>query len=123
MTTPTKRLLASPPGAVGTRELRLYLIALLAAAYVTAWWHLGLRAPTKPTDAGAIELPPAASAAHGIATWFYDLPAAERPVVNLPAGWHIAGPPASSPAVTTRAVPVPARVSLTRAKRIRTRSS
>lgn len=123
MTTMIERPRASSSGAMGASNMRHYLIALLAAAYVVAWWLLGIRASATPDEALAIEPTPEASAEPAIVTWFHDLPPANRPVVNLPAGWRIADRTTSSPAVTARAVPVPVRVSPARAGRIRTRSS
>lgn len=105
----------------GPGTLRLYLVALLAAAYFVAWWLLGIRAPARSDAPPITGTTPQTSATPAIATWFHDLPAAKRPFVDLPAGWHIADP--TAPAVSARAVPVPVRVAPARARRIRTRSS
>lgn len=105
----------------GPSTLRLYLVALLAAAYFVAWWLLGIRAPARSDAAPITGTTRETSAAPAVATWFHDLPAAKRPLVDLPAGWHIADP--TAPAVTARAVPVPVRVAPARGHRIRTRSS
>ncbi len=123
MTTTTER-----PGpslsrhATGVSNLKLYLIALLATAYVLAWWLFGARAADSSAAAPAIE---ASSEPSGQprSAWFHDLPTAERPVVEVPAGWHIADRTAPSPGVIRSGVPVPVRVSPARAGRIRTRSS
>lgn len=105
----------------GPGTLRLYLVALLAAAYFVAWWLLGIRAPARPDAAPSTGTKPQANAAPAVATWFHELPAAKRPFVDLPPGWRIADP--TAPAVAARSVPVPVRVSPARARRIRTRSS
>jgi hypothetical protein len=124
MTTTTERRRASSPGAMSASIVRLYLIALLATAYVVAWWLLGVRTPANlDQEARTLEPTPETSAEHGMATWFHDLPAAERPVVIVPAGWHIADRTTASLAASSRAAPIPVRVSPTRAGRIRTRSS
>jgi hypothetical protein len=82
--------------------LERYLIALLAAAYLTAWWGFGSRAAAR----SAAALPPLAPAARSV--WYQELPPSERPAVQLPAGWHLADRVSRLPA---------------RAGRIRTRSS
>lgn len=124
MATTTERRRPSSKGAMDASNLRLYLIALLAAAYVGAWCLLGLGPPAKSEEeARALETVPQTSREHGMAIWFHDLPAAERPVVNLPAGWHIADRTLSPRGATARRVPVPVRASPARTGRIRTRSS
>jgi hypothetical protein len=115
MTATTERRRAPGAGA-----LRLYLLALLAAAYVVTWWLLARRATVGPAASDEVPEVPARRRA---ATWFHDLPASERPVVDLPAGWHIADRSARPAAAAADAPPIPVRVPAARPGRIRTRSS
>jgi hypothetical protein len=123
MATTTERRRTAPRPAVNGRNLRLYLIALLAAAYTGAWCSLGLHPPAEPDEeARGLETVPQTRPERG-AVWFHDLPAKERLVVDLPAGWHVARP-MLSPRRQTARVPTSVRASTpARSGRIRTRSS
>jgi hypothetical protein len=120
----TERRRPSSKGTTDAGNLKLYLIALLAAAYVGAWYLLGLPPPAKSEEeAQPLKTALQTSPEHGMAIWFHDLPAADRPVVHLPAGWHVADRTLSRTSATAGRVPVPERVSPARTRRIRTRSS
>jgi hypothetical protein len=124
MATTTERQRRSSKGAVAASSLRLYLGALLAAAYVGAFGLFGLRPPARSDqETRALEAAPQTSPGQAMIVWFHDLPATQRPAVKLPAGWHIADRTPSSPGVTGRRVPVPVRASPARTGRLRTRSS
>ncbi len=124
--TTNDRVRARPARADAASGLGAYLLALLATAYVAVWWMLG--APGQPvaaapTDASAPREQPTGGSTPPRTAWFHELPASERPVVVVPAGWHLADPtvPQASvpPPVAARAL----RVSSARPGRIRTRSS
>lgn len=117
MTTMTER---SPPKARpgAMAPLRLYLIALLAFAYLVAWWAFGMR--PRPSATAPEGSPPGSRPR--LATWYEELPASEKPPITLPAGWRLAARPAEGPAVHPTG-PVPVRVAPARPGRIRTRSS
>ncbi len=96
-----------------TRSLRPHLVALLALAYVVAWWSFGERrvqlrwaSRTEPTR------PPSP------VVWYGELPQRQRPAVALPDGWMIV-PAAQRPV----AAPGPVRATVAHPGRIRTRSS
>lgn len=101
-------------------DVRAYLIASLAAAYVAAWACVDTPAPTRAarSDVGPMtaKRPPAT-------VWIDELPSTARPIVQVPPGWHVADRTASS----ASALPTPARrslrVSSVRPGRVRTRSS
>lgn len=111
------------PSPTGATNLRRYLVGLLASAYVLAWCLFSARAPAGSTMAPPPTRTPELDRQPRLAAWFHDLPPAQRPQVDVPAGWHIADPAAAPPRVTRRDVPVPARASPARVGRIRTRSS
>jgi hypothetical protein len=119
--TTTERPVASPH-AMSAGNLRLYLTAFLGTAYVIAWWLFGAR-PVGSAEQSVAEPMRGSSMQTPRTAWFGDLPPAERPIVELPPGWHIAAPTASPPSAMQRAVPVPVRVQQVRAGRIRARSS
>jgi len=131
MTTEHRPLPRARPSAM--RDLRGYLIAVLAMAYLIAWWAFGTGAPRSATPIGVPpepgpgtvpELASGTAAAHSptVATWYSDLPASRRPAIHLPLGWHMAA--ATAPGEATRlSTPVPVRVAPARRGRIRTRSS
>ena len=127
MTATTERPRPAPSRTTDATNLRLYLVASLATAYVMAWWVFGGRPPTSSVGALVTEVvepaPAATSRQPARAAWIDDLPPTNRPVVEVPAGWHIADRTAPSPSVTRRAVPRPVRASPSRPGRIRTRSS
>ncbi|HSD88936.1 MAG TPA: hypothetical protein VLB44_15520 [Kofleriaceae bacterium] len=113
-------------------ELRLYVVAMLAAVYVVAWRVIATPTPT-PTNAAPVDgapVPvvstpgpaPAAQPVHRT-VWIDDLPAALRPQVVLPPGWHVVSrtSTASTPAPQPRVQLV--RVPASRPLRVRTRSS
>jgi hypothetical protein len=102
------------PRTSGMHDLRLYLLALLALAYLVAWGAFG----TRPGRA-ALETSPQPRQA----IWYEDLPPAERPTIQLPRGWRLAARSAASGPVVREAGPVPVRVAPGRPGRIRTRSS
>ncbi len=105
--------------------MKLHLVAVLGSVYVIAWLGLGLgaRAPGRSVELSLTEPTREPPAQRQVATWYQDLPSSARPVVQLPAGWHIAADEVPAPSGMTRAVPAPRRVSPPRAGRIRTRSS
>jgi hypothetical protein len=108
MTTTRRR---RPP--LFTRSLRPHLLALLALAYVVAWWSFGERRVQ-------IRLAPRAELAgpRSPVVWYSELPPGERPPVALPDGWMIA-----PTAQRQMAPPRPVRASAAHPGRIRTRSS
>ncbi|MEZ4364081.1 MAG: hypothetical protein R3B48_28165 [Kofleriaceae bacterium] len=116
---------ARPPARrTGATNLRPYLVAVLASAYVIAWWRFAARASTSAAAEPPTSLGPAGNEGPPpLVAWFHDLPAELRPTVDLPAGWHIADPATARTRVTRRVAPVPVRVPSTRAGRVRTRSS
>ena len=122
-TTTTERPRPSPAHAARGSNLRLYLIAFLATAYVMAWWLFGARAPATSAQLPVTEPVRDASLQPRVVAWFDDLPPAQRPAVVLPPGWHVAERTAPSSSLTRREVPVPLRISPARPGRIRTRSS
>jgi hypothetical protein len=113
-----------PARPAGATNLRLYLVAFLASAYVLAWWLFGARAAAGSTPEPPVTRSLETDEQPRLATWFDDLPRDRRPRVDVPAGWHIADRPTAGRG-TRRDVPVPVRVPSTRAgrSRIRTRSS
>lgn len=123
MTTTTTEPPRPPEKPTEATNLRLYLVAFLASAYVAAWWLFGARAPAAPTPEPPVARAQQIEGQPRHATWFADLPPTQRPQVDVPAGWHIAHQPTAPPRVTRRDAPVPVRVAPTRAGRIRTRSS
>lgn len=101
-------------------NLRLYLLAFLAGAYVLAWAFFSARGPAHAPSVGHdldFDEPPRA------ATWLSDLPPALRPTVQVPPGWHLVEVAAASRSGASQDAPVPQRVRGTRKGRIRTRSS
>ena len=101
-------------------ELRLYMVALLAAVYTISWRAIGGHSPaTKPVVAPARE----ASDAQRF-VWIDSVPPGLRPPIALPAGWQLASRPQAPTATVQNAQParvvhVPSR----RVPRVRTRSS
>ena len=87
MTTTTERTSATHPPAAS--NLRLYLIAFLATAYLLAWWLFGGRTPASHSDLVPSEPAPETSRGPRVAAWYHDIPPSQRPAVDLPAGWHI----------------------------------
>lgn len=109
---------AAPRLALSPLELRLYVVAVLAAVYLVAWRAIaGSGSSNAITPAAA-----AAQAASGAPTtvWLDDLPLAQRPSLALPPGWRLAS--RGEPAVATT-MPRVVRVPTPRALRVRTRSS
>lgn len=106
------------------RALRLYLTALLALAYLIAWWAFGLRAPhPAASTALAPAMVPARPEEVRSAIWYGDLPPTRRPPIRLPSGWYLA-PPAGTSVQAEDEIPlVPTRVAPARPGRVRTRSS
>lgn len=104
-------------------ELRLYVVAILAAVYTVSWRAItgsgALHGPNE-TPAAADEPAVPTDPAAPTAVWLDDLPAAERPPMVLPAGWRVV-PRGTTPTLATppRVVRVPAP----RPLRVRTRSS
>ncbi len=123
MTSTIERPRPVPSRATGVPNLRLYLVASLATVYVMTWWMLGARAPARSVEATAIEPASKVNSPPRRVAWLDELPPDERPVVDLPAGWHIAEPTAQSSSVTRPAAVRPVRVSPSRPGRLRTRSS
>lgn len=115
--TTTERAPAARP--ITASQLRSYLVALLAGAYLLAWWRLGapafLVSEPLPTTSPVTELAPPRST-----VWLTDLPPSSRPPVSVPAGWHVVD--RAEPA-SVRSAPAPIRVSAARRGRVRTRSS
>ena len=109
-----------------TSALRLYLIALLAMAYLFVWWALGLRPPRSSAatleDDRSQATPPAVREQRSV-VWYAELPPAERPLLHLPKGWRIVTPTAVPAYATYDAPPPVVRIVPSRPKRLRTRSS
>lgn len=91
-----------------TEPLKPALAALLAIAYLAAWWAFG--SPPRPP---AVTEP---------TVWYGDLPESQRPDLHLPQGWYLA-PGARAPAIRPAPLVRPARAVPARPGRIRTRSS
>jgi hypothetical protein len=122
---PKRGPVLSPSG----RELRLWLVAALAATQALVWSELGVRdenpdeSPDEIADASADALgasPMASSLVNrptGRVVWLDTLPVSERPLIGVPEGWQVvsADTPSARPEVT--------RVARSRARRVRTRSS
>lgn len=119
------------PRAASPSAVRAGLIALLAGAYViAAWAFAGRPAPPATTSAPKAAsatasptpaLPPTPSRGP---VWYEDLPPAERPTVNLPAGWRISERPGAGAEPQLRtATPAAVRAERKRPPRLRTRSS
>lgn len=88
-------------------ELRLYVVAFLAAVHAITWRAIGGQADDPvETTTPTVELPRF--------VWIDRLPSDLRPPITLPPGWRLA-PSVEDP---TRVVEVPIRV-----PRVRTRSS
>lgn len=118
--TMTERARTASTRASSASSVRSYLIAFLSTGYVAAWWLLGAPAPAG-TSRSSVE--PMATKRAPQTVWFDELPSAARPVVSVPAGWHIADR-AASPASARPSPARPAlRASLARPGRVRTRSS
>jgi hypothetical protein len=119
-TTSSANASARRPGPLA--NLKLYLTAFLAGAYLVIWWALGSRLPSSNTAAAPAAAPPAGDAQiTGAAVWYLDLPASARPALRLPPGWRIADDSPDSQAAD-EAPPAPVRAVSERA-RVRTRSS
>lgn len=98
-------------------ELRLYVVAVLAAVYVVAWRTIATPAKPAPIEE---PLPVASTAAPARRTvWLDDLPAGQRPNVAVPPGWHVVSRTSRAPAPRVQLVRVPT----SRPVRVRTRSS
>jgi hypothetical protein len=102
---PESRVKASP------LELRLYVVAVLAAIYTISWRAIG---------AQVTEAPPITDRTAGASepqrfVWIDHLPPTSVPALSIPVGWQRASPP-SATAQPTRLVQTPNR-------RVRTRSS
>lgn len=102
-------------------ELRLYMVALLAAVYTISWRAIGgqARAPVTLTPERPIAIAPRTTEQPRF-VWIDSLPPDARPLIGLPAGWQLASEPRPS-AITqpARVVRVPSQ----RVPRVRTRSS
>lgn len=118
--TTTERARKAPARASEASSVRAYLIAFLATGYVAVWWWLGTPAPAGATGSSA-ELVAAKPAPRTV--WFDELPSTARPVVSVPAGWHIADRAASPASVLPARARPPLRASSARPGRVRTRSS
>ena len=94
------RLLASADG-------KLYAVAVIAVAYLIAWYEVS----ATPQPAAV----PAPATHHAV--WIDQLPSTERPKVIPPAGWRVA-----SRAEQAAALPL-VRAPASRSLRVRTRSS
>ena len=103
-------------------SVRSYLIAFLATGYVAAWWWLGTPAPAGAGATGSSSEPVTAKRTPRT-VWFDELPPTARPVVSVPAGWHIADPAASPAAVLPARARPSLRATSARPGRVRTRSS
>ena len=102
MTTERRQVSPKARVRVSPLELRLYVVALLAAVYTISWRAIGAHAPaTEPVVAST---PPASEPQRVV--W-----------ITLPDGWQLASQQQASP--PARVVHVPNR----RVPRIRTRSS
>jgi hypothetical protein len=104
--------------ALSPLELRLYVVAVLAAVYLVAWRAIA-------GDGSSNAVTPAAAAAHAASSapttiWLEDLPLAQRPSLALPSGWRLASRGEFATATT---MPRVVRVPTPRALRVRTRSS
>jgi len=103
-------------------NLKLYLMAFLASAYLVIWWSLGSRLPSSNTEGVPAASPPVGDTHRtGAAVWYSDLPPSVRPRLQLPPQWRIADDSPDSQAAD-EAAPVPVRTVSERA-RVRTRSS
>ena len=91
-----------------TMEMRLYVVALLAAVYTMSWRAIGGHAPATELVVNSSPMPSEPQRF----VWLESLPS-----VTLPAGWQLASHQTSTP--PARVVHVPTR----RAPRVRTRSS
>lgn len=96
-------------------ELRLYIVALLAAVYTVTWRAVGGLAHAPASSVS--ERPPPTSTEPERYVWLDRVPLDARPVIALPAGWQLAQPSATTQ--PARVVRVPDR----RVPRVRTRSS
>lgn len=115
--TTTDRARTASTRARSASSVRSYLIAFLATGYVAVWWLLGAPAPAG-TAASSVE--PVATTRPPQPVWWNELPSTARPVVAVPAGWHVADRAASvrpTPSRPSR------RAAPARPGRIRTRSS
>lgn len=100
------------------REWRLYLTALLAAVYLTAWWALAARLREHGAAPKRRETSVQSRPLDARVVWLGDLPPAMRPSLHLPPGWTVAT--ADAPRVSG---PTVVRATPRAAARIRTRSS
>lgn len=100
---PESRVKASP------LELRLYVVAVLAAIYTISWRAIGAQVTEAPpiTDRTTAETQRV--------VWIDHLPPTSVPAISIPVGWQRASPPAAT-SQPTRLVQTPNR-------RVRTRSS
>ena len=106
---PKRPPVLSPSG----RELRLWLVAALAATHALVWSELGLRDGNAGKSTMASTL---VSAPRTRVVWLDTLPVSERPAIAVPEGWRVVSSDAAArPDVT--------RVARSRARRVRTRSS
>ncbi len=97
-------------------ELRLYMVAFLAAIYAISWRAIGGHSATaRPAPVAAPSL--ARDVAHVV--WIDRLPVHMRPPIALPAGWQLASEAPPPTALPTRILPSTRR----HAPRVRTRSS
>lgn len=106
------------------RELRLWLVAALAATQALVWSALGFRderaerADASTDDVAQGTSPMASSLVPtGRVVWLDSLPASERPLIGVPEGRQVVSSDAPS---ARREV---TRVARSRARRVRTRSS
>lgn len=120
MTTTERARTASRRAASSASSVRSYLIAVLATGYVAAWWWLGTPAPAGATGSSA---EPVTTTPAPLTVWFDALPPTARPVVSVPAGWHIANGAASPASVLPARARPSIRASSARPGRVRTRSS
>lgn len=97
-------------------ELRLYLVAFLAAVYTISWRAIGGHA-VAAGSAAATTVPPATAPAGVV--WIDHLPPEQQPAIAIPAGWQRASESPRASTQPARVVQVPVR----RVPRVRTRSS
>lgn len=118
--TTTERARTASTRASSASSVRSYLIAFLATGYVAAWWLLGAPAPAG-TSRSSVE--PTVTKRLPQTVWFDELPSTTRPVVSVPAGWHIVERAASPASVLPTQARPSLRASSARPGRVRTRSS
>ncbi len=97
---------------VSPLEVRLYLVAFLAAVHAISWRAIGGQGPETASEIATA--PPTREPQRFV--WIDNLPPRMRPEITLPAGWQRASaPPAPATTQPARVVRAPSRV--------RTRSS